>query len=129
MNVVDSSGWLEYFSGSKRAELFAEAIEDVDNLIIPSLTLIEVFKKISKERGENIAMKVIAHMQIGKVVDLDSRIALFAAKISLENSIPMADSIIYSTSHLFGALLWTQDNDFRNLSGVKFFDKKAKYRF
>lgn len=124
MNLVDSSGWLEYFSGSDRAEIFAEAIEDIDNLIVPTISLYEVFKKVYKERGEDSAIKVIAHMQVAKIIELDSRISLFAAKISLEKSIPMADSIIYSTAHLHGAVLWTQDNDFRGLSGIKFFEKK-----
>ncbi|MCC5814994.1 MAG: type II toxin-antitoxin system VapC family toxin [Leptospira sp.] len=125
MNVVDSSGWLEYFSGSDRAGLFAKAIEDVDSLLVPSLSIFEVFKKIYKERGEDLAIKAVAHMQIGTVIELDSRIAIYAAKLSVEYSIPMADSIIYSTSQLNGAVLWTQDNDFRGLQGVKFFEKKS----
>ncbi|XDD53908.1 type II toxin-antitoxin system VapC family toxin [Leptospira sp. WS4.C2] len=124
MNVVDSSGWLEYFSGTSRANLFAEAIEKTEILIVPSLSLFEIFKKVYKERGEDLALKMVAHMQLGTVVNLDSRISIYAAKISVEKSIPMADSIIYATAQLNKATLWTQDNDFRGLPGVKFFEKK-----
>ncbi|MGV3666797.1 MAG: type II toxin-antitoxin system VapC family toxin [Leptospira bouyouniensis] len=123
MNVVDSSGWLEYFSGTNRANLFAEAIEKTENLIVPSLSLFEIFKKVYKEKGEDIALKIVAHMQQGKVINLDPRISIYAAKISVEKSIPMADSIIYATAQLNNAILWTQDNDFRGLQGVKFFEK------
>lgn len=124
MNVVDSSGWLEYFSGTNRANLFAEAIEKTEILIVPSLSLFEIFKKVYKERGEDLALKMVAHMQLGTVVNLDSRISIYAAKISVEKSIPMADSIIYATAQLNKATLWTQDNDFQGLPGVKFFEKK-----
>jgi len=124
LNVVDSSGWLEYFSGTSRANLFAEAIEKTEILIVPSLSLFEIFKKVYKERGEDLALKMVAHMQLGTVVNLDSRISIYAAKISVEKSIPMADSIIYATAQLNKATLWTQDNDFQGLPGVKFFEKK-----
>ncbi|MCW7479776.1 type II toxin-antitoxin system VapC family toxin [Leptospira kanakyensis] len=123
LNVVDSSGWLEYFSGTNRANLFSEAIEKTETLLVPSLSLFEIFKKVYKEKGEDLALKIVAHMQLGKVINLDSRISIYAAKISVENSIPMTDSIIYATAQLHKATLWTQDNDFRGLPGVKFFDK------
>ncbi len=123
MNVVDSSGWLEYFSGSKLADVYAEPIEKTELLIVPSLSLYEVFRKIYKEQGEDMALKVIAHMQIGRIIPLDSRISVFAAKFSVDKSIPMADSIIYATAHLNGAALWTQNNEFRELSGVRFIEK------
>ncbi|TGL51754.1 type II toxin-antitoxin system VapC family toxin [Leptospira kemamanensis] len=123
MNVVDSSGWLEYFSDTNRANLFSEAIEKTETLLVPSLSLFEIFKKVYKEKGEDLALRIVAHMQLGKVINLDSRISIYAAKISVENSIPMADSIIYATAKLNKATLWTQDNDFRGLPGVKFFEK------
>lgn len=123
LNVVDSSGWLEYFSDTNRANLFSEAIEKTETLLVPSLSLFEIFKKVYKEKGEDLALRIVAHMQLGKVINLDSRISIYAAKISVENSIPMADSIIYATAKLNKATLWTQDNDFRGLPGVKFFEK------
>lgn len=87
------------------------------------MSLFEIFKKVDKEKGEDLAIRIVAHMQLGKVINLDSRISIYAAKISVENSIPMADSIIYATAKLNKATLWTQDNDFRGLPGVKFFEK------
>lgn len=122
MNVVDSSGWLEYFTGSNRANLYADAIEKTETLLVPSLSLFEIFKKVYKENVEDFALKVVAHMQLGKVIQLDSSIAIYAAKLSVEKSIPMVKSIIYATARLHKAMLWTQDNDFIGLSGVKFFE-------
>lgn len=122
MNVVDSSGWLEYFTGSNRANLYADAIEKTETLLVPSLSLFEIFKKVYKENVEDFALKVVAHMQLGKVIQLDSSIAIYAAKLSVDKSIPIADSIMFVTARLHKATLWTQDNDFRGLSGVKFFE-------
>ncbi|PKL33314.1 MAG: VapC toxin family PIN domain ribonuclease [Spirochaetae bacterium HGW-Spirochaetae-10] len=124
MNVVDSSGWLEYFADSDRADLFAKPIEDTEHLIVPSISVYEVFKKLLIEFNEDIALTAIAHMQIGKVIDLDQDLAMTAARISVEEKIPMADSIIWATALRYGATLWTQDEDFKNIKGnVKYFSK------
>ncbi|EMM78534.1 type II toxin-antitoxin system VapC family toxin [Leptospira santarosai] len=124
MNIVDSSGWLEYFSGTKRSGLFSEAIEKTDKLIVPTISLYEVFKKIYLERDENSALRAIAHMQQGTVIDLDASISIFAAKLSRDRKIPMADSIILATALKYKATLWTQDEDFIGLDRVKYFPKK-----
>ena len=118
-NVVDSSGWLEYFSDSDRADYFEEAILDQENLVVPVITLCEVFKKVLRERGENQALQVASQMQIGKVVDLDVSLALAAGK----HSLPLADSIIYTTALHYRATLWTQDKHFADLPYVKYFAK------
>lgn len=124
MNVVDSSGWLEYFADSDRADLFAKPIEDTEHLIVPSISVYEVFKKLLIEFNEDIALTAIAHMQIGTVIDLDQDLAMTAARISVEEKIPMADSIIWATTLRHGATLWTQDEDFKNIKGnVKYFSK------
>lgn len=124
MNVVDSSGWLEYFADSDRADLFAKPIEDTEHLIVPSISVYEVFKKLLIEFNEDIALTAIAHMQIGTVIDLDQDLAMTAARISVEERIPMADSIIWATALRHGATLWTQDEDFKNIKGnVKYFSK------
>lgn len=124
MNVVDSSGWLEYFADSDRADLFAKPIEDTEHLIVPSISVYEVFKKLLIEFNEDTALTAIAHMQIGKVIDLDQDLAMTAARISVEERIPMADSIIWATTLRHGATLWTQDEDFKNIKGnVKYFSK------
>ncbi|WP_367899204.1 type II toxin-antitoxin system VapC family toxin [Leptospira sp. WS58.C1] len=124
MNIVDSSGWLEYFAGTKRSDLFSEAIEKTDKLLVPTISLYEVFKKIYIERDEDSALRVIAHMQQGAVIDLDASISIFAAKLSKDHKIPMADSIILATARKYNAILWTQDEDFIGLDGVKYFPKK-----
>jgi predicted nucleic acid-binding protein len=124
-NVVDSSAWLEYFAGSSAADSFAAAIEAVDRLIVPSICLVEVFKVVLRQRGESDALQAIALMQQGSVVDLDSPLALAAAKIGVERKLPLADSIVYATAQLTGAILWTQDADFDGLPDVQFFAKPA----
>ena len=93
MNVVDSSGWIEYFTEGPNSGFFAGAIENVDELIVPALGIYEVFKWVSRERGETQALKAIAHMQLGEVVDLDSKLAIYAARLSLQSKLPMADSV------------------------------------
>ena len=123
MNVVDSSGWLEYFADSEHADFFAEAIEDLDNLIVPTISLYEVFKKVLHLRGETAAIQAAAHMQLGQVVDLTTPIALNAASLSLKLKIPMADSMILATARAFQATLWTQDEDFEGLDGVRYRSK------
>jgi predicted nucleic acid-binding protein len=124
-NVVDSSAWLEYFAGGSGADAFAAAIEAVDRLVVPSVCLLEVFKGVLRQRGESDALQAVALMQQGSVVDLDSPLALAAAKIGVERKLPLADSIVYATAQLTGAILWTQDADFDGLPDVQFFAKPA----
>ena len=119
-NVVDSSAWLEYLAGSPKASQFAAAIEDVGNLVVPVITIYEVFKKVLRERGEGDALQVASLMQSGEVVDLDLPLAMDAAHLKL----PFADSIIYATAMSRGATLWTQDDHFKDLPGVRYFPKR-----
>jgi len=119
VNVVDSSAWLEYFADTDRADLFAAAIEDCETLIVPSICLYEVFKKVLREKGEYPAVRVFSFMSRGRVVDFDSSLALEAAR----HALPLADSIIYSTALRFGAILWTQDIHFENFPEVRYFAK------
>ena len=124
MNVVDSSGWIEYFTDGPNSSFFAGPIEKVNELIVPALAVYEVFKWVSRERGETLALKAVAHMQLGRVVDLDSRLAIHAARLSLQAKLPMADSIVYATARASEATLWTQDDDFEPLDNVKYIAKK-----
>jgi predicted nucleic acid-binding protein len=123
MNLVDSCGWLEYFSDGPNASTFEKALTDVENLIVPTLCLYEVFKVVLRERGESDALQAVALMQQGKIFELTAEIALLAARTSLDLKIPMADSIILATGHLQGAVIWTQDADFINVKGVKYIPK------
>ena len=123
MNVVDSSAWLAYFADEPNAQHFASAIEAPDSLIVPSITLLEVFKKVAQQRGEGVALQYIAVMQQGRVVALDATLALLAATLGTRHKLPLADSIIYATAQQGNALVWTQDADFDGLDGVRYFTK------
>jgi predicted nucleic acid-binding protein len=125
MNIVDSSGWLEYFSEGPNAEFFSSPLKDPTLLVVPVITIYEVFKVVLREAGENEALQAIAAMQKGQVKDLTLSIAMNAAKISLQHSLPMADSIILATASNFKCTLWTQDSDFENLPGVNFLPKNS----
>jgi predicted nucleic acid-binding protein len=117
VNVVDSSGWLEYFSDGSNAEFFAEPIEATDSLLVPSISIYEVFKKVLLERDECEALRAVGFMQLGQVRDLSSTIALHAAKISADLRIPMADSVMLASARDFEAVLWSQEADFEGLEG------------
>jgi predicted nucleic acid-binding protein len=123
MNVVDSSGWLEYFAGSKNAANFAKAIEDTQRLLVPSIVLLEVFKRMAELRGEDAALQVVAAMHHGQVIALDAGLALNAAMAGRRHKLPLADSIVYATAVREKATLWTQDADFDGLPGVRYFAK------
>ena len=119
-NLVDSCGWLEYFSDGENADFFAAAIEDIDHLVVPVFCIAEVFKVLLRERSEDIAFSVISAMNQGRLVVLDMKLAIDAAKLSLSHKLPLADSIIYATAKAENAWLWTQDGHFEKLPGVKF---------
>lgn len=123
MNLVDSSGWLEYFTGGKNAKYFANAIQDTKNLIVSTINIYEIYKKILSERDETSALQALGLMQQGKVVDVSLVVSVQAAKNSVELKMPMAESLIYTTAQIYEATLWTQDSDFENLDGVKFIRK------
>lgn len=125
-HVVDSSGWLEFFADGPNADLFAEPLADATQLIVPVITIYEVFKVVMRQRSENDALQAIALMRQGAVIDLDEPTALLAAKLSLLHKTPMADSIILATAQIFEAQLWTQDDDFKNIPGVYYLKKTAK---
>ncbi len=124
MNIVDSSGWLAYFADEPNAKHFLTPLSDSTLLVVPTVTIYEVFKVILRESSENDALQAAIAMQKGTVVDLTAPRAIAASRLSLERNLPMADSIILATAQEFDAILWTQDSDFRNISNVKYFPKK-----
>jgi predicted nucleic acid-binding protein len=123
MNVVDSSGWLEYFADGPNADFFAGAIEDPSQLVVPSISIYEVFKRVIQQRSEADALQTIAAMMQGELADLDALLALKAAKLSIDLALPMADSVMLATARAHNATLWTQDADFRGVSGVQYVEK------
>jgi predicted nucleic acid-binding protein len=124
MNIVDSSGWLEYFTNGLNADFFAPAIENISQLIVPVISIYEVFKRVLQRKGEGDALHAIAVMCQGKVIELDTRLALSAARISVELGMPMADSIMLATAQAYKATLWTQDEDFKEIEGVQYIEKR-----
>ncbi len=124
MNVVDSSAWLEYFADGPNAANFAKPIEATRSLIVPTLSLFEVFKRVSQQRSEDEALRAIAVMEQGRIVDLDRATALEAARISIEHRVAMADSIMLAIALRHRATLWTQDADFEGLPSIQYYAKK-----
>lgn len=123
MNLVDSSAWMEYFADGKNAKHFAPIIQDLKNLVVSVINIYEVYKKISQHRDENSAIQAIAVMQQAEVLEITSQIAIEGSKISIQNKIPMADSLIIASARSVGAKIWTQDYDFKGLDNVMFFKK------
>ena len=124
MNVVDSSAWLEYFADGPNAAVFAKPIETTRSLLVPSLSLFEVFKRVSQQRSEDEALRAIAVMEQGRIVDLDRATALEAARLSIRHGIAMADSVMLATALRNRATLWTQDSDFDGLPGARYYAKR-----
>lgn len=120
MNVVDSSGWLEFFAGGPNARFFEGPITDLENLVVPSITLTEVFRAVLRQRGEDEALMAAATMKQARVVDLDSYLAVQSARIGIERKLPLADSIVLATALEYSAVLWTQDSDFAGMPEVRF---------
>jgi predicted nucleic acid-binding protein len=123
MNIVDSSGWLEYYANGKNAGFYEPAITSIEDLVVPTITMYEVFKRVLQQRDETQALLSIAIMQQGNIVDLTNSIAIDAAKISFELKVPMADSIILATARQYEATIWTQDDDFEGIENVRYIKK------
>jgi len=123
MNILDSSGWIEYFADGSNAGVFAPVAEDTASLLIPSIVLYEVFKFFLRVRSETEARRVAASMRQGRIIVIDESLALSAAKLALQYRMAMADSLIYAAAQAHGATLWTQDDDFAHVPGVRYFSK------
>jgi len=124
VNVVDSSGWIEFLGGGANADFFAKAVSDASHLVVPTICVFEVCRWMRRELGERHALEAMALMQQGSIVDLDATLAMSAARLSLEMKLPMADSIILATARANNAVLWTQDDDFEGIGDVKYIAKK-----
>jgi len=123
VNVVDSSGWLEYLADGPNAKFFAAAVENAGDLLVPTLSLYEVFKRVLQQRNEDQALQTVALMQQGRVVELNAAVALAAAKVGITHRLPLADSVMLATARAHGAVFWTQDADFENIADVRYVAK------
>ncbi len=124
MNVVDSCGWLEYIANEGNAPFFKPAILDLERLIVPTICLYEVYKRMAVQRGQEAALQSVGVLYRGIVVDITSELALEAANLSIEYKLPMADSLILATARAHDATLWTQDEHFKDIEGVQYIEKK-----
>ena len=125
MNVVDSSGWVEYFTKGSNAKIFVPPVQDLENLLVPSICIYEVFKRLALDMGEENALQAVGIMSHGRAIELDRKIAIDAEQLSLELKLAMADNIMLATAREYDATLWTQDAHFKGMGGVKFFEKKS----
>ena len=123
MNIVDSSGWIEYFADGPNAEFFAGPIQDTKQLIVPVASIVEVFSCIARQRGEGDALQAITAMQEGAVAELTVSVALESARLSLEDHLTMAESTLLATARTHRATLWTQNPNLKNLEGVRYVEK------
>jgi len=123
MNIIDSPAWLSYFADEPNSVHFQAAILEIEALVVPVITIYEVFKVALRESSENDALQAVAAMQKGTVVDLTPNLAIAASKLSHQYTLPMADSIILATAKQYNATIWTQDIDFKDVPGVNYFPK------
>ena len=123
MNLLDSSGWLEFFGNGPHAGDFLPALADLEQLLVPTIVLYEVSKRVTLLRGEGQVAEVVATMRRGQVVDLDTQLALAAAALSVAERLPMADAIILATARRHDATVWTMDADFEGKAGVKYYGR------
>ncbi len=120
MNLVDSSAWLEYFADGPNADFFAPAIERTRDLLVPTIVVFEVYKRVLQQRQERAALEAVSVLQHGQLIELTASLAIAAARISQHEKLPMADSIILATAHARNATIWTQDSDFQEMDRVKY---------
>lgn len=125
MNVVDSSGWIEYFTHGENAQFFIPPVRDLENLLVPSICIYEVFKRLLSDLDEDAALLAVGLMSQGQEVALDSKIALDAAHLSRELKLALADSVILAIARTHNATLWTQDAHFKDLEGVQYTERKG----
>jgi predicted nucleic acid-binding protein len=119
MNVIDATGWLEYFTDGPNADYYAPAVERVDELIVPATSIFEVFKRVLQQRSESEALQAIGVMLQGNVTDMDAGLALSAARLSVELELPMVDSVMLATAKAHNAQLWSLDANYRDVQGVR----------
>lgn len=120
MHIVDSCGWLEWFTDGKLAEEYGPRLQGVDELLVPAVVLYEVYKVLKRETGEEKAILAVSYMKHWPVIPLDDILALQAADLALKHNLAMADAMVYATALAYNALLFTSDADFDGLPLVNY---------
>ena len=124
MNVVDSSGWIEFFSAAANGPIFRPVIEQRDRLLVPTIALFEVHKILSRSLSEDMVDRCLNVMRLGRVLDLTDRRAIAASKVARQHRLALADAAMYSMAREHEATFWTQDVDYQNLPSVRYFSKQ-----
>ena len=125
MNLVDSSGWIEFFRAGANGPVFKPVIEDRHQLLVPTIALFEVHKVLSRSLPADLVTQCLDVMRLGRVLDLTDKRAIAASQVASRHSLAMADSAMYSLAQEFEATFWTQDVDYRGLNGVRYCPKPA----
>lgn len=120
MNVVDASGWLEYFSDGPDAAFFAQTLQEPADLIVPTAVVLEVFRHVYRHRGEGEALQAAAAMQQAKVVSLDTTAALDAGRLCVEHGLSASAGIALAAARKHDARLWTLVAELRSVPGVRY---------
>lgn len=123
MNLVDSSGWIEFFQAGGNGPVFKPVIEDRNALLVPSIALFEVHKVLSRRLPVELVERCLNVMRLGRVLDFTDARAIAASQIAARHQLAMADAAMYSMAQEFGASFWTQDADYQGLVGVHYFPK------
>lgn len=121
MIVVDSSGWIEFFLDGPKAGIYARYLQHPEKILTPVIVVYEVYKKVKRERGEQLAKLCLAQIEKTQIVPITQTIALLAADLSLEFSLPMADALVLATARAQKSELITSDSDFQNIPGARVF--------
>jgi predicted nucleic acid-binding protein len=122
--VIDSSGWIEFFTDGPLADDYANRLRKLVTVITPVIVIYEVYKRLKRELSEDDAVIAVSVMQRSQVVPLNQELALTAADLSLEHGLAMADAIVLATARKFQAELVTSDRDFEDIPGVTYLPKR-----
>lgn len=120
MNVVDASGWLEYFSDGPDAAFFAQVLQETETLLVPTVTILEVFRRICRSHGEGAALQAAAAMQQGTVVPLDTPAALEAGRLAVSHDVSASAGAVLAVAERHSATVWTMDERVRHAPGVRY---------
>ena len=122
--LIDTCGWIEWFMDDVLADQFSPYFQQLSNIIVPTVVQYELYKWVCRERDTDIAQALIELTKQGKIIVLDTDLALLAAKLATQYNLSVADALIYATAQLEEVELITSDDHFSDLPNVCYFPKK-----